>query len=88
MRRTSGFFFIVLLQLAFLLAFLYMGLNMVERGTQQLIGLAEEGRALCFNEGERGLVITFAGRDYVLPWKQFWADVTAYYFELRCRYLD
>lgn len=88
MRRTCGFLFIILLQFTLVLAFLYMGLNMAERGTQQLLGLAQEGRAFSFNEGETGLIITFAGRDYFLPWKQYWEQLHAIISVLKGRFLD
>ncbi len=70
MHKTFGFF-IVMLGLAILLAFLYVGLNMAEQGIQDLVGLNQVNQALCFSTGDDGLIITFAGRDYVLPWKDY-----------------
>ena len=70
MHKTFGFL-VVMLGLAILLAFLYVGLNMAEQGTQELVGLNQVNQALCFTTVEKGLIITFAGRDYALPWKQF-----------------
>lgn len=71
LRKTFGFF-VVLSGLAILLAFLYIGLNVAEQGTQELVGLKEARQALFFATEERGLIITFAGREYALPWKLFW----------------
>ncbi len=70
MHKTFGFL-VVMLGLAILLAFLYVGLNMAEQGTQELVGINQVNQALCFTTVEKGLIITFAGRDYTLPWKQF-----------------
>ncbi len=60
-----------MLGLAILLAFLYVGLNMAEQGTQDLVGLNQVNQALYFTTGDKGLIITFAGRDYPLPWKDY-----------------
>jgi hypothetical protein len=70
LHRTFSFL-VVILGLAILLAFLYIGLNTAEQGTQELIGLNQANQAMCFTAVEKGLIITFAGRDYTLPWKHF-----------------
>ena len=66
--------------LAILLAILYVGLNAAEQGTQELVGLKEARQALFFTTGENGLNITFAGREYALPWKLIWERLLRYYF--------
>lgn len=70
LSRASGFF-AVLLGLAFLLAILYVGLNMAETRSQQLVGLKETSRALSFTSTGKGLIITFADRDFLFPWKYY-----------------
>ena len=80
MHRTFSFF-VVLLGLATLLAFLYVGLNTAERGTQELVGLNIDSRALCFTTEEEGLIITFAGRNYSLPWKSYGKNMLDIFLE-------
>ncbi len=88
LHRASGFFFMVLLQLILVFTFLYLGLNMAEQGIQQLLGLKEEGQAFRFLNEEKGLVIIFAGRQYLFPWKEYRVALDRYFYILSCRYLN
>lgn len=69
MYKTFSFCVALLIGMAFLLTIVYLGLNAVEEGTQQIAGLSETKRALSLDQEERGLLITFADRDYLVPWK-------------------
>lgn len=71
MREASGFFFVVLLGLCCFLLLVYTGLNVVERGMHERLGLNEVKGAFTISGIEDGLILTFAGRHYILPWRHF-----------------
>jgi len=71
LREASGFFFVVLLGLCCFLLLVYTGLNMVEWGIHDRLGLNEAKGAFTITGVEAGLLFTFAGRHYVLPWRHF-----------------
>jgi len=64
------------LAVAVFLLLLYCGLQAAEQGIQKLMALEGAGRALNIESGDGQITITFAGRNYLLPYRlwlqRFW----------------
>ncbi len=57
-----------LLGLFLLFGVLYFGLNTVEHGIRELMALDEPARSFILSRDNGVLIVTFAARDYVIPY--------------------
>lgn len=65
-KKPLAFFFLGTL---LLVLFLYWGLNAAEKGIQEILALEGPSESLDFTLTDGGLLITFAGDNYLLPYR-------------------
>ncbi len=69
--------------LLFFLGVLYLGLNLVELGLHDLMALDQPGRSFVVSTDNGSIVITFAARDFFIPYSEYTEKLYSFFETLK-----